>query len=114
MYRVRSVIYVGDSDLVFIWSRYTAIIVLSLSVLHFLFFVLWTVADSKFCDLQNRLNITKTVRKYSIDSNLNPTGSEFHPGPIPKVMNHGDEHEEEYGEGSVSLTASNFDKYTHK
>ncbi|XXG73242.1 hypothetical protein AAC387_Pa07g2194 [Persea americana] len=61
----------------------------------------------------NRLNITKTVRKYSIDSNLNPTGSEFHPGPIPKVMNHGDEHEEEYGEGSVSLTAGNFDKYTH-
>ncbi|RWR85117.1 Thioredoxin-like protein fold [Cinnamomum micranthum f. kanehirae] len=67
----------------------------------------------EFASVDNRLNITKTVRKYSIDSNLNPTGSEFHPGPIPKVMNHGDEHEEEYGEGSVSLTAGNFDKYTH-
>lgn len=64
--------------------------------------------------MQNRLNITKTVRKFSIDSNLNPTGSEFHPGPIPKVMNLGDEHEGEYEEGSVTLTAGSFDKYSHQ
>ncbi|KAK1260138.1 Protein disulfide isomerase-like 5-4 [Acorus gramineus] len=64
----------------------------------------------------NRLNITKTVRKYSIDSNMKSTGSEFHPGPIPNIVNHGDEDnvDEEYGEGSVSLTSENFDKFSHQ
>ncbi|CAA6658263.1 unnamed protein product [Spirodela intermedia] len=52
----------------------------------------------------NRLNITKTIRKFSIDPNLKPTGSEFHAGPIPILNNHGDEIEEEYGEDSVRLT----------
>ncbi|KAK1308423.1 Protein disulfide isomerase-like 5-4 [Acorus calamus] len=63
----------------------------------------------------NRLNITKTVRKYSIDSNMKSTGSEFHPGPIPNIVNHGDEDvDDEYGEGSVSLTSENFDKFSHQ
>ncbi|XP_068668367.1 protein disulfide isomerase-like 5-4 [Aristolochia californica] len=62
----------------------------------------------------NRLNITKTVRKYSIDPNLNPTGAEFHPGPIPIVNNHGDEGEGEFGEGSVLLTGASFDKLSHQ
>ncbi|XP_077221578.1 protein disulfide isomerase-like 5-4 [Tasmannia lanceolata] len=61
----------------------------------------------------NRLNITKTLRKFSIDHNLNPTGSEFHPGPIPTVLNHGDEGDEEYELGSVPITAKNFDKFVH-
>jgi len=62
----------------------------------------------------NRLNITKTVRKYSIDRNLVPTGSEFHPGPIPTVSKHGDDIEEDHVDGSVSLSSRNFDSYSHQ
>ncbi|KAL6538401.1 Protein disulfide-isomerase 5-4 [Orobanche gracilis] len=62
----------------------------------------------------NRLNITKTVRKYSIDPNLNPTGSEFRSGPITKPIKHGEEVDEEYGEGSVVLNANNFDRISHQ
>ncbi|KAM0943839.1 putative endoplasmic reticulum vesicle transporter, Thioredoxin domain, Thioredoxin-like superfamily [Dioscorea sansibarensis] len=62
----------------------------------------------------NRLNITKTVRKFSIDPNLKPTGFEFHAGPLPTVNNHGDEVEEEHNEGSISLNSGNFDKYSHQ
>lgn len=63
---------------------------------------------------QNRLNITKTVRKYSIDSRLNPTGSEFHSGQVTKAIKHDDEADEEYGEGSVSLNGHNFDRISHQ
>ncbi|KAF6137424.1 hypothetical protein GIB67_009900 [Kingdonia uniflora] len=59
----------------------------------------------------NRLNITKTIRKFSIDRNLIPTGTEYHPGPVPNIMKHGDEVDEEYSEGSVSLTADTFPRY---
>ncbi|XP_075671196.1 protein disulfide-isomerase 5-4-like [Castanea sativa] len=61
----------------------------------------------------NRLNITKTIRKFSIDHNLKPTGSEFHSGPIPHDIKHGEEFDEEPVEGSVDLTAQNFDRYSH-
>jgi len=64
--------------------------------------------------MQNRLNITKTVRKYSIDRNLVPTGSEFHPGPIPTVSKHGDDIEEDHVDGSLSLSSRNFDSYSHQ
>ena len=62
---------------------------------------------------QNRLNITKTIRKFSIDHDLKPTGSEFHPGPVLHLINHGDE-VDEGSEGSVSLKAHNFDQYLHQ
>ncbi|XP_047958141.1 protein disulfide-isomerase 5-4 isoform X1 [Salvia hispanica] len=62
----------------------------------------------------NRLNITKTIRKYSIDSRLNPTGSEFHSGPVTKGIKHDEETDEEYGEGSVLLNGHNFDRISHK
>ncbi|KAM7504143.1 hypothetical protein LguiB_003047 [Lonicera macranthoides] len=62
----------------------------------------------------NRLNITKTVRKYSIDSNLKPTGAEFHSGPNQKNIKHDEVVDEEYGEGSVSLNARNFDRIAHQ
>ncbi|GER56581.1 protein disulfide-isomerase 5-3 [Striga asiatica] len=62
----------------------------------------------------NRLNITKTVRKYSIDSNLNPTGSEFRSGPVAKTVKHDDEVDEEHNEGSVVLTGNNFDRISHQ
>ncbi|KAJ7981600.1 protein disulfide-isomerase 5-4-like [Quillaja saponaria] len=61
----------------------------------------------------NRLNVTKTVRKFSIDSHLRPTGSEFHSQPISSFIKHGDDVDEESTEGSLSLTAQNFDKYSH-
>lgn len=61
----------------------------------------------------NRLNITKTVHKYSIDANLRPTGTEFQSGPISNVVKHDDEVDEEYGEGSVSLNERNFDRVAH-
>lgn len=62
----------------------------------------------------NRLNISKTIRKYSIDRNLNPTGSEFQSGPASKVIKHDDEADEEFGEGSFSLNAQNFDRIAHQ
>ncbi|KAG8365049.1 hypothetical protein BUALT_Bualt18G0062600 [Buddleja alternifolia] len=62
----------------------------------------------------NRLNITKTVRKYSIDSNLKPTGSEFWSGPTAKAIKHDVEDDEEYGEGSVVLNAKDFDRISHQ
>ncbi|XP_051125680.1 protein disulfide isomerase-like 5-4 isoform X2 [Andrographis paniculata] len=61
-----------------------------------------------------RLNITKTVRKYSIDSRLNPTGSEFRSGPLAKSVKHDDDNDEEYEEGSVSLNGLEFDRISHQ
>ncbi|CAA0396643.1 unnamed protein product [Arabidopsis thaliana] len=48
----------------------------------------------------NRLNVTKTIRKFSIDSNMRPTGSEFHAGEVLSLINHGDETGEEIVEDS--------------
>ncbi|CAL0328919.1 unnamed protein product [Lupinus luteus] len=62
----------------------------------------------------NRLNITKTVRKFSIDSNLRPTGTEFHSGTVANAVKHDDEVDGESVEGSLSLTTQNFDKYVHQ
>lgn len=62
----------------------------------------------------NRLNITKTVYKFSIDRDLVPTGSEFHPGPIPIVNKHGDDVEEDHVDGSISLSSHNFDSYSQQ
>ncbi|XP_057461600.1 protein disulfide isomerase-like 5-4 isoform X1 [Actinidia eriantha] len=62
----------------------------------------------------NRLNITKTLRKYPIDSNLKPTGSEYHTGPISRLIKHDDEVDEEYTEGSMSLNERNFDILAHR
>ncbi|XP_078157159.1 protein disulfide isomerase-like 5-4 [Carex rostrata] len=62
----------------------------------------------------NRLNITKTIRKFSIDQNLVVTGSEYHPGHIPHISNIGDVADEEFSDGSVSVTGTNFDVYSHQ
>lgn len=62
----------------------------------------------------NRLNITKTVRKYSIDKHLQVTGSEFDSGPVTNIVKHDDEVDEEYGEGSVLLNSRNFDRISHQ
>ncbi|XLR34401.1 hypothetical protein S83_062301 [Arachis hypogaea] len=60
----------------------------------------------------NRLNITKTVRKFSIDTNLRPTGAEFHSGTTANIIKHDELVEEESVEGSLTLTSRNFDKYS--
>eukprot|EP00250_Pteridium_aquilinum_P028212 c36775_g1_i1 orf=195-1649(+) len=60
----------------------------------------------------NRFNITKTVRKFPIDPKLNQVGPQFHPGPLPNPVSHGDEdHDslEELGEGATVVTEDNFD-----
>lgn len=65
----------------------------------------------------NRLNITKTVRKFPISPDMKLAGPEFHPGPIPGLSNHGEhenESDEELGEGAVKMNAKNFDKYAHE
>ncbi|KAK7405080.1 hypothetical protein VNO78_06264 [Psophocarpus tetragonolobus] len=62
----------------------------------------------------HRLNITKTVRKFSIDSNLRPTGAEFHSGTAANAVKHDDEVDQESVEGSFSLTTHNFDNYVHQ
>lgn len=62
---------------------------------------------------QNRLNITKTIHKFSIDPDLKSTGSEFHSVPVSHFIKHGEEVDEESAEGSVTLTASNFDGLSH-
>ncbi|KAB1215337.1 Protein disulfide-isomerase 5-3 [Morella rubra] len=62
---------------------------------------------------RNRLNVTKTIRKFSIGPDLSITGAEFRSGPISHYIKHGDEVDEEPVEGSVSLTTQNFDKYSH-
>ncbi|GMI85285.1 PROTEIN DISULFIDE ISOMERASE 12, PDI-like 5-3, ARABIDOPSIS THALIANA PROTEIN DISULFIDE ISOMERASE 12 [Hibiscus trionum] len=62
----------------------------------------------------NRLNITKTIRKFSIDPHLRPTGAEFHSGPVPHYIKHGDEVDEETVEGAVPLNGMSFDKLSHQ
>eukprot|EP00249_Psilotum_nudum_P012448 c23791_g1_i1 orf=177-1622(+) len=62
----------------------------------------------------NRHNITKTVKKFFIDPNMKLVGPEFHPGPIPNPVSHGDEDDahgllEDLGEGAAMLTSENFD-----
>ncbi|GAB2268816.1 Protein disulfide-isomerase 5-4, partial [Dionaea muscipula] len=58
----------------------------------------------------NKLHITKTIHKFSIDSNLRPTGSEFHSGSLANSIKHDDDSGEEHVEGSVELNAHDFDR----
>ncbi|KAK7401908.1 hypothetical protein VNO78_13767 [Psophocarpus tetragonolobus] len=62
----------------------------------------------------NRLNLTKTLYKFSIDPNLRPTGTEFHSEPVANFIKHDNEINEESVEGSVVLTTETFDKYAHQ
>ncbi|KVI02301.1 Thioredoxin-like fold, partial [Cynara cardunculus var. scolymus] len=60
-----------------------------------------------------RLNITKTVRKYSISEHLQTNGFEFDYEPVTHTVKHDDKVDEGYGEGSVRLNERNFDRITH-
>nr|GLL46926.1 uncharacterized protein LOC109186882 [Ipomoea trifida] len=50
--------------------------------------------------------------KYSIDSNLRHTGSEFESGSNENAIKHDDD--VDYTEGSISLTGHNFDRVAHR
>lgn len=54
------------------------------------------------------------MRKYSINKHLQTIGSEFDSGPVTHRVKHDDENDEEYGEGSVTLNADNFDRVSHQ
>ncbi|KAF3611774.1 hypothetical protein DY000_02049662 [Brassica cretica] len=60
----------------------------------------------------NRLNITKTVRKFPIDPHLKTTGEEFHSGHGSHHINHGEEIKEEIPDGAVPLVSGSFDSFT--
>ncbi|PPS00438.1 hypothetical protein GOBAR_AA20236 [Gossypium barbadense] len=62
----------------------------------------------------NRLNITKTIRKFSIDPQLRHKAIEFHSEPVPHVSQHGDEVDDEAVEGSVSLNSDSFAKLSQE
>ncbi|KAI3702962.1 hypothetical protein L6452_28716 [Arctium lappa] len=62
----------------------------------------------------NRLNITKTVRKYSINQHLQANGFEFDYEPVTHTVKHDEKVDEGYGEGSVTLHDRNFDRITHE
>ncbi|KAK9124197.1 hypothetical protein Sjap_013799 [Stephania japonica] len=70
--------------------------------------------EKKGSGIKNRLNIPKTIRKFSIDHNFRPMGMEFHPGPLQIVNKHGDDDYGEHDEDYVSLKTNNFDGYSHQ
>ncbi|GMJ01495.1 PROTEIN DISULFIDE ISOMERASE 12, PDI-like 5-3, ARABIDOPSIS THALIANA PROTEIN DISULFIDE ISOMERASE 12 [Hibiscus trionum] len=62
----------------------------------------------------NRLNITKTIRKFTIDPDLRRTGAEYNSVPVPDVIQHGEEVDDEAVVGSESLNGDNFDRLAHE
>ncbi|XP_009135698.1 protein disulfide-isomerase 5-3 [Brassica rapa] len=61
----------------------------------------------------NRLNITKTVRKFPIDPHLKATGGEFHSGLASHHINHGEEIKQEFPDGAIQLTNGGFQSLSH-
>ncbi|GJX52792.1 disulfide isomerase-like protein 5-4 [Tanacetum coccineum] len=62
----------------------------------------------------NRLNITKTIRKYSINQHFESNGYEFDTPPVTYAVKHDEKVDETYGQGSVLLSSRNFDKIIHE
>lgn len=62
----------------------------------------------------NRLNLTKTVRKFPIDSNLKLTGPQFVSEPLTEDVKHDEEIDEEHAEGAIPLNARNFERASHE
>ncbi|KAI3504439.1 hypothetical protein L1887_25908 [Cichorium endivia] len=58
----------------------------------------------------NRLNVSKTIRKYSINKELETKGPEIDPTPVSTIIKHDDKTDEEYTEGSMILNSKNFDE----
>ncbi|QCD87347.1 protein disulfide-isomerase A1 [Vigna unguiculata] len=61
-----------------------------------------------------RINIEKTVLKFSSDSNSGLTSAEFRSDTITNVVKHDGEVDGESVEGSFSLTTHNFDNYVYQ
>ncbi|CAG7882870.1 unnamed protein product [Brassica rapa] len=61
----------------------------------------------------NRLNITKTVRKFPIDPHLKATGGEFHSGLASHHINHGEEIKQEFPDGAIQLSNGGFESLSH-
>ncbi|KAL4580188.1 hypothetical protein LXL04_016370 [Taraxacum kok-saghyz] len=61
----------------------------------------------------NRLNITKTIRKYAINQNYHPSGFEYGTGPVSYAVKHDMKVDEGFGDGAIPLNSRNFDKVTH-
>ncbi|KAA3471582.1 protein disulfide-isomerase 5-3 [Gossypium australe] len=77
----------------------------------------WKILDelySRSLYFFNRLNITNTIRKFSIDPRLRHKAIEFHSEPVPHVSQHGDEVDDEAVEGSVSLNSDSFAKLSQE
>lgn len=111
---IRNVTIIVKDSLLYMWGLKIVSFFLKICPFgHSIFSVVVSPDFANFC-FQNRLNVTKTIRKFSIDSNLRPTGSEFHSGEISALINHGDEAGEELVEDSVSLTGRNFDTFSHQ
>ncbi|KAJ0671611.1 putative Thioredoxin domain, endoplasmic reticulum vesicle transporter [Helianthus annuus] len=63
----------------------------------------------------NRLNVTKTIRKYSINRDLKSNGFEFEFDILPShVLKHDEIVDETYGEGSITLNSHSFNKLLHE
>ncbi|KAJ9551306.1 hypothetical protein OSB04_015351 [Centaurea solstitialis] len=62
----------------------------------------------------NRLNITKTVRKYSINQHFETAGFEVDYEPFTHTVKHDEKVDEGYGEGSLTLSERNFDRIIHE
>ncbi|GJV44986.1 hypothetical protein Tco_1429522, partial [Tanacetum coccineum] len=62
---------------------------------------------------KNRLNITKTIHKYSINEHIQSDCYEFDTPPFTYTVKHDDKVDETYGQGSVLLSSCNFDKIIH-
>ncbi|KAL4312007.1 hypothetical protein GQ457_01G049480 [Hibiscus cannabinus] len=65
----------------------------------------------------NRLNITKTLRKFTIDPDLRRTGAEYNSELVPQVIKHGEEVDDEAVPalpGAVSLNSDSFDRIAHE
>ena len=60
------------------------------------------------------MNITKAILKTPIDKDFKSTGAEYDDEHDHSIhIKHGDDIDEEVGEGSVLLTEHNFDKFSH-
>ncbi|KAK8488533.1 hypothetical protein V6N11_045095 [Hibiscus sabdariffa] len=65
----------------------------------------------------NRLNITKTLRKFTIDPDLRRTGAEYNSELVPQVIQHGEEVDDDAVPalpGAVSLNSDSFDRIAHE
>ncbi|XP_039048527.1 protein disulfide-isomerase 5-3-like [Hibiscus syriacus] len=62
----------------------------------------------------NRLNITKTIRKFTIDPDLSGTSVEYRSEPVPQVIQHGEEVDEEVVQGSIPLNSDNFHRIANE